>query len=153
LGIKIAIPRATIAVGRIMSLVAPRTRFRSRIDPSDTTRNAEAVAQREEDPLVTRSVTARWFFAMRTAMRTAWRDAHLIERPLLVMQGQQDRIVDADAVQPWLDTLGTEDCSIHYLPDNLHELHHEPDWQATMTHVVEWLDERVKVGDESAITL
>jgi lysophospholipase len=151
LGIKVAIPRTTIAVGRIMSLVAPRTRFRSRIDPSDTTRNTEALAQRADDPLVERSVTARWFFAMRTALRTAWRDAHLIQTPLLVMQGQEDRIVDSDAVQPWLETLGTDDCSIQYLPDNLHELHNEPDWQSTMTHVVQWLDERVKVGEESAI--
>jgi alpha-beta hydrolase superfamily lysophospholipase len=143
LGVNVPIPRTTLAVGKILSLVAPQWRFRSRVDPRHTTRNPAALEQRLADPLIHRSVTAGWFFQMRRALRSAWRDAHKLTLPLLVMQAGQDYIVDPDVVEPWLRTSGSSDATYRCLPDCLHELLNEPDWRSTAGLVADWLHPRV----------
>ncbi|MEX2285456.1 MAG: lysophospholipase [Planctomycetaceae bacterium] len=143
LGIKVSIPRRTIATGKLMSLVAPRTRFRSRVNPVDTTRNPEALAQRLGDPLIRKSVTAGWYFAMRSAMAAAWDEAKHVQLPLFIMQAGADRIVDPDAPAEWVKLSGSNDVTLQTLPEHYHELLNEPDWQQITASIAAWLDRRV----------
>lgn len=143
LGVKVEIPRTTLAVGKMLSLVVPRWRFRSRIAPEQTTRNRDVLAERINDPLIHRSVTAGWFFQMKRALRAAWRDAHQLTLPLLVMQAGQDHIVDPAAAGPWLETSGSGDVTYRCLSDSLHELLNEPEWRGTAADIADWLHERV----------
>jgi lysophospholipase len=130
-------------LGRVLSFVAPRARFRTRIDPSFTTRDPEAVARRLADPLIHRSITAGWFFAMRRALRNAWREAPAMRGPLLVVQAGRDRIVDPTAAREWLDSTGSADKTFHCLPEHYHELLNEADWPSTAMLISNWLEERV----------
>ena len=50
LRLKVVIDPFTLISGKILSYVAPRFRFQSRIDLSMTTRNQESLAQRVQDP-------------------------------------------------------------------------------------------------------
>lgn len=143
LGLNVVVPKTTVAVGKMLSLVAPRWRFRSRVDPADTTRCPDALERRFNDPLIHRSVTAGWFFQMKRALRAAWRDAHKLTVPLLVMQAGQDRIVDPLVVEPWLRTSGSDDVTYKCLEDSLHELLNEPDWRNTAAIIADWLRERI----------
>jgi alpha-beta hydrolase superfamily lysophospholipase len=143
LALGVRVDRMTMAVGKLLSHVLPRTRFRSKVDPSATTRSLEAIQRREIDPHNHRSVTARWFFEMRKALRNAWNETDRIQVPLLVIQGDQDRIVDPSVVEPWLDKVPVADKTLIRLPDHFHELHNEPDWQDTLQTIVAWLDARV----------
>ncbi|MBT4866426.1 MAG: alpha/beta hydrolase [Planctomycetaceae bacterium] len=143
LGLSVEISRATLVVGKMLSVIAPRWRFRTRVNPEDTTRSQEFLQQRFNDPLIHRSVTAGWFYQMKRALRSAWRDAHKLTLPLLVMQAGQDRIVDPDVVEPWMLTSGSADFTYHCLPDCLHELLNEPDWRATAASIADWLHERI----------
>ena len=45
----------------------PEARFRNGLDPRNMTRDAGFARERREDPLIVRTVTASWFFAMETA--------------------------------------------------------------------------------------
>lgn len=144
LGVKVAIPRLTVAVGRMLQHVAPRTRFRPRMDPFHTTRNVAAVERRLSDPLTDRSVTAGWFFAMKRALQAAWNEADRLQIPLLVVQAGDDRIVDAAAIEPWLARIGSSDYEFRLVPDNLHELLNEPDWKETAESITVWLEPRLR---------
>ena len=143
LRVSVRVPAGLFVLGRVLSFVAPRTRFRSRIDPSLTTRNAEALARRMTDPLIHRSVTAGWFFAMRRALRHAWREAPAMRVPLLLVQAGRDRIVDPDASREWIEFAGSPDKTFQCLPEHYHELLNEPDWSSTAELVGQWLDARV----------
>ena len=148
LELKVPIPFTTLAAGRLVSLVAPRTRFRSRVNPADTTRNVEVLRRRETDPLIVRTVTARWFFQMKRAVASAWDEAHKLHLPLLAVQAGQDEIVAPDAVEPWLRTVGSPDATLMWLPDHLHEVLNEPDWQTTVSSILSWLDQRVEASND-----
>lgn len=150
LRLAVRVPRLTVAMGKVLSHVAPRTRFRSRVDPRDTTRNEEAVLRRLEDPLVQRSVTAGWYFATQRALAEAWRDAPSLNLPLLLLQAGEDRIVCPQAPAEWLTRVSSGDATCRMLPGSLHELLNEPEWQETVDSIAGWMKTRVNHPHYSA---
>ena len=143
LGIKVPIPARTIALGKFLSVVMPTARFKSRVDPIYTTRNKEALLRRANDPLIHKSVTAGWFFAMKAALVSAWNEAENIQNPLLIMQAGKDEIVDPSAPEQWLEQVGSYEKSFHAFSEHLHELLNEPDWQETVERISTWLNRQI----------
>ncbi len=135
--------RLVTAVGRVLSLVAPRTRFATGIDPSLVTRDEEIIRQRELDPLIEKTVTARWYFAAQSGIRQAWKGAPQMDLPLLVLQGGADSIVDPVATECWAESAGGLDKTLYRLPGHLHELLNETDRQETLQKILAWLDARI----------
>jgi lysophospholipase len=127
----------------LLSWVAPRFRFQSRIDPSHTTRNEAVLAARLSDELMHRSVTARWYFAMKSAMAAAWRDAAALTAPILVLQAGDDRIVDPAAPAQWLKRTAGGDQTLRVFEGHFHELHHEPAWREILSAAADWLEAHV----------
>ncbi len=152
LGVNVEIHPLTIMLGRCLSVVLPRTRFRSRVDPADTTRNLQMIEARQNDPMVHGSVTARWYFRMLNAISLAWQKADQLSLPIILLQGKCDRIVDPDVVQPWLEQVSSEDKTLVMLPEHYHELHHEPDWQQTIHNIAEWLEFRLSETTQQTFT-
>jgi lysophospholipase len=152
LKVKVPIPRRTLALGRMLSLVAPRARFASRVDPRKTTRCPLALERRLNDALMHRSVTARWFFAMRAGLHSAWKAADQVKSPLLVLQAGADEIVDPQAPAQWLKCVGSTDASFQCFPEHLHELLNEPDWPSIATRISEWLNHRIHSRQKSVGT-
>jgi len=150
LAVKVPIPLRTIAAGRVLSFVAPRTRFRSRVAPCYTTHNEEVLARRMEDPLMHRSVTAGWYFAMKSSLAAAWKDADRIDMPVLIMQAGDDKLVDEAAPGQWLQRVPSDDTTLHDLPDHYHELLNEPDWRDTSETVFDWLNHRIVKNGHAA---
>lgn len=144
LGLKKAVDRPTLLAGKIASWLAPRTRFHSRVDPADTTRNLEVLHRRSEDPLIRSSITARWFFEVRDAMQAAWNDAAQIIIPTLALQAGDDRVVDQSLIEPWMKHLGTTDNQLDWFPEHYHEVLNEDDWPASADRIRHWLDEKLR---------
>jgi alpha-beta hydrolase superfamily lysophospholipase len=143
LGLTVQIPWTTYLAGRMVSFVAPRTRFRSTIEPAWSTRNIESQQLRLRDPLALRTVTAGWYFAMRRAIRQAWSEARRVTAPLLVLQAGRDLIVDPTATASWLETTGSSDRLFVMRDDDYHELLNEPNWEETAAIALSWLAPRV----------
>jgi lysophospholipase len=97
LGLKVKIDFYTLALGKLMSLIAPCTRFQSKVPIEYTTRNVEVLKRRQADKLLHRSITARWFFEMKQAIQDAWQDGHKLNVPILALQAGDDLIVDPAA--------------------------------------------------------
>jgi lysophospholipase len=146
LRVKVPIPRRTIALGRVLSVLAPRTRFRSTVDPKTTTRCPMALERRLNDALMHRSVTAKWFFAMRAGLKSAWTAAGQITNPVLVLQAGADEIVDPKAPESWLHQVASQDKAFLNFPEHLHELLNEPDWPDTASLIANWLTPRTALG-------
>lgn len=149
LGIRVRISPWTIALGRVLSVVRPRSRFRKRTLPEHSSRNPLAVARGIQDPLIRHSVTAAWYFAMRTALQTAWDLAERIACPLLVLQAGSDLIVDPEAPEVWLQRVGSADKTLRVYEEHYHELLNELDWANTLSDMLDWLEQRL-LGTPSA---
>jgi lysophospholipase len=144
--VAIHIPRITSLAGRILSVLFPRTRFRSRIHPADLTRDPDCIVKRREDPLMRRGVTARWFVQMQQALQNAFRDAPDLRLPLLIFHAGEDRVADPLATQRWAEEVGSRDKKLRIFPEHLHELLNEPDGPQTAADILEWLNQRIPSG-------
>ncbi len=153
LALKVRVRLLKRAVGRVCSVVAPRTRFRTTVQAHQITRSVEALARRADDPLMRRSVTARWFFRVQSAVVTAHRDAARLGVPVMLLQGEADEVVDPLAAESWMAGIGSTDRTIRMLPDHLHELIHEPEWESTAADILQWLDERLPMSQPELQTL
>ena len=150
LRVRMRISPFTIALGKLLSLVRPRSRFRKRTDPTHSSRNPDALSRGAADPLIRNSLTAAWFFAMRAALETAWELAEQIACPLLVLQAGSDLIVDPHAPHAWLERVGSLDKTLRVLPDHYHELLNELDWANTLADMLDWLELRVLESSRAA---
>jgi lysophospholipase len=148
LGFGVRVPRLKWTLGRVCLFVAPRTRFRTTIKPEQVTRNEQARRIREQDPLSNRTVTAGWYFRVLDALCEAWSDAPRLESPLLLLQGDADRIVNAESPLKWFPKAASRDKSLWLIPGHLHELLNEPGWEETSRCILEWLDHRVPRGSK-----
>lgn len=144
LGFAVRVPPLKRTFGRVCLRVAPRFRFRSQIPESHITRNLEALQARARDPLSNRTVTAGWYFRVLDALSDVWEAAERIQAPLLVLQGDADRIVNPEAPLGWIARAGSCDKSLRLLHGHLHELLNEPGWEGTIAGVLDWLEARVK---------
>lgn len=151
LGFGMRVPPLKRTFGRICLRVAPQFRFRSRIPEAHITRNPEALQLRATDPLANRTVTAGWYFRVLDALCEVWQDAGQLQIPLLLLQGDADRIVNPESPLAWFARAGSRDKSLRLLKGHLHELLNEPGWPGTVSGILDWLEERV-VGERTDAT-
>lgn len=143
LGLQVKINPVSYFLGKCMTFVAPRTRFQSTVPVEHTTRNERVLGLREKDQYLHRSVTAAWFFEMKSALDKVWEEASELIVPVLALQAGDDMIVEPSATAPWLSKTGSTDRSFKLLEGHYHELLNEPDWRETLAHVLGWLETRL----------
>ena len=149
LKLKLPVNPFRLAAGRVLNVVAPQTRFRSGLKPEDLSQDPVAQDRCRNDPLVHRSVTARWFFEMARARELALAHPEQIRQPVLLLQGEADRVVDPAANEDWFRLLTVQDKTWRSYPGHLHELLHEPDQAEIRRLILGWLDERIPAEAES----
>ncbi len=140
LGVKVRVSPLKRLLGRVLVKFLPKARFRNGLDPGNMTSDEEFARQRRADPLIVRTVTASWFFAMEAAIAQAHRDASRIAVPVLALQGLSDLTTDGDLLATWLAKTNSEVKELVSLPDHVHELLHETDWHETLDRIIEWLE-------------
>lgn len=134
------------AAGEVLVRVSPRVRFRTHINPRNMTRDPAFLERRLADPLLLRSVTVRWFFAMQRCMQQVHRDAARLSCPMLAIQGSADRTVDPTALPGFLERTNSNDREVRVFPDHVHELLQESDWEQTAALILDWLAQRFPVA-------
>lgn len=143
LGLRVRVSPVSYFLGKCMTYVAPKTRFRSAVPVEHTTRNEQVLGLRTKDQYIHRSVTAAWFFQMKSALKKVWEESSELIVPLLALQAGTDLIVEPSAAAPWVARTGSTDRTFKLLEGHYHELLNEPDWPETLDHVLSWLELRL----------
>ena len=136
------VPLLKQTLGRICLLVKPQVRFRTCVPVEQITRSEAVRIERAQDPLANRTVTAGWYFRVLDALYDAWCDAANLTAPLLLLQGEADQVVNAEAPLRWFPLVGSHDRTLRLLSGQLHELLNEPEWEQTADVILDWLDAR-----------
>lgn len=146
LRVKVRVSPLKRMLGQVLVRMLPEARFRNGLDSKNMTRDAEFARKRREDPLMNRTVTASWFFAMESALVEAHRDAARIAIPVLAIRGLSDATIDGEVLSTWLTRTSSNVKELISLPDHVHELLHESDWRETLATIIQWLERIVISG-------
>jgi len=126
-------------VARLLSAVAPRLMLSKPPDASLLSHDPQVPAAYLADPLVSRTVSARWFTEVMAAHADTHDRAAELRVPALVMQSGDDRLADPEATRNWAAAAPAE--LVEYVEwDGLyHEMFNEPQKQKVFDRVEAWL--------------
>lgn len=96
------------------------------------------------DPLIYRGGTKARFGAesIKTMKATQSRFAEFMH-PILIMHGDDDRLIDPKGSQLLFDGISSADKQLQLVPTGYHEILNEPDQEETMATMTSWITDRI----------
>jgi alpha-beta hydrolase superfamily lysophospholipase len=139
-----AAPSAPLhVVANIVSTFSPKLMFSKVAEPKFLSRNPAVAEAYVNDPLVSNTVSARWFTEVLRAQADTLARAPNLALPALVMQSGDDRLADPAATRAWVAAAPAE--LVDYVEwDGLyHEMFNEPEKEQVFEKMEEWLAKRL----------
>ena len=139
-----AAPSAPLhVVANIISTFSPKLMFSKVAEPRFLSRSPSVADAYVNDPLVSNTVSARWFTEVLRAQADTLARAPDLTVPALVMQSGDDRLADPAATRAWVEAAPAD--LVDYVEwDGLyHEMFNEPEKQQVFEKMEGWLEERL----------
>lgn len=134
----------TVAVGRLLSKVAPRLGVYS-VPADGVSNDPEVVRDYEEDPLNFHGkVPARTIAELGDEVETFAGAAAAITVPVLILYSETDPIVAPEGSRMLAERVGSDDVTIRDFPGLRHELMNEPQRDEVIAAALDWLDTRTQ---------
>ncbi len=142
----VGIPPALIMFTQLLAVFVPRLGVRNLVDVHALSRDPQVVAAYVNDPLVFHGKTsARLVAELLAAMRRVTTEAHRIRLPLIVLQGDADRLVDPQGAQIFYNHTSSRDKTLKIYPGLYHEVFNEPERGQVLQDVEAWLSARLAI--------
>lgn len=128
---------------RLFSKLLPKLRM-LQLDASAVSRDPEVVERYQNDPLVfTGKVTARLLEQLFAAMDGIEDELSAIEVPILIQHGSRDGLALPEGSKMLHEKVGSRDKKLTIYEGLYHEIYNEPEQEAVMTDVANWLTQRI----------
>ena len=130
-------------VANIVSTFAPKLMFSKVAEPSALSRDPKVPEAYIADPLVSTTVSARWFTSVLRAHADTQARAPTLSVPALVMQSGEDRLTDPAATRSWVADAPSDLVDYVEWEGLYHEMFNEPEKEMVFERVEEWLSNRL----------
>jgi alpha-beta hydrolase superfamily lysophospholipase len=127
-------------LSRILSAAVPRFTLSANLDETAISRDPEVVRAYEQDPLVHDRATARLGTEMTKAADRVQERAADFKLPLLVIHGDQDRLISPEDSRRFFEHSGSEDKTYRVVPGGFHEPHNDLEAEQVLEDVARWLE-------------
>ena len=131
--------QARVVVGH---LVAPMAYLPIPLTPEQSTANPPYQALIRADPLRRLEATAQFFWETARLDRQRRRASARLRLPLLLLQGEADKLIDVPKTRGWFARLGVQDKTYRAYPGAGHTLDFEPDRTRYLADLLGWLSAR-----------
>ncbi len=133
-------PAIVLWINRLLSWLAPTLPMIG-LDPAGVSRDPEVVRAYVGDPLVHHGkVRARLIAEMMAAMKKTLALAPDIKLPILIMHGEDDVLTSPDGSREFFAQAGSADKTLKIYPGLYHEIFNEPEKDAVLTEMTDWLE-------------
>jgi len=133
----------TVAVGRVLSRVAPRLGVYA-VPADGVSTDPAVVRDYEQDPLNFHGkVPARTVAELGDEVETFADRASAITVPVLILYSETDPIVAPEGSRMLAERVGSEDVTIRDFSGLRHEIMNEPQRDEVISAALDWIDERV----------
>jgi len=139
-------PALKIALGKIMVRLWPTLSMSNEIDVQTLSRNPDVVKAYVDDPLVHDRLTPGLGIGMIQEGEWLLEHASELSLPLLLMHGGADRLTSLQASSEFAARAG-DLCMLKVWEGLYHEIHNEPEQEAVLAYLVDWLDQRCGVWE------
>jgi alpha-beta hydrolase superfamily lysophospholipase len=132
-----------VAMAKMLSRVMPGLTLETGLEVAALSRQPEVVEAYVSDPLVHSKGTAR--MGAETFAAMAWTLEHAAEMsmPVLVIQGDADRLVSPKVVAEFFEKLTTPDKTLLQYPGGYHEPHNDLDKEKAFEDMLRWMEARL----------
>jgi acylglycerol lipase len=137
-------PAALHMVANIVSTFAPKLMFSKVAEPSALSRDPKVPEAYIADPLVSTTVSARWFTSVMAAHADTRARASTLSIPALVMQSGDDHLTDPAATRSWAADAPSDLVDYVEWEGLYHEMFNEPEKEQVFERVERWFEERLK---------
>jgi alpha-beta hydrolase superfamily lysophospholipase len=129
-----------LALGRVLSWVAPRMQIPSGISPDSISRDPQVVADYMADPLIPSTLSVGLGAALIDAARGLAERGSEVEVPLLIVHGEADTLCDVEGSRAFHARVNTPGSALRTYPALRHEVFNEPERESVLADVAEWLE-------------
>jgi alpha-beta hydrolase superfamily lysophospholipase len=138
-GLALDVAPAKLFAGKIASRLLPALSLPTGMSGADMTHDAVRARAYDEDPLIFKHTTARWFTEGAAAQDRVLARAPALTLPLYVVMGGQDRVAKLARARAFFDAAGSRDKTWDERPALFHEVLNEPEWHAIADRIAEWI--------------
>jgi alpha-beta hydrolase superfamily lysophospholipase len=138
-GLGLEVPRIKVLAGKVASRVYPKLGLPSGLEGKDMTHDPAKAKAYDNDPLVFKNATARWFTEATAAQERALSSAHRLTMPLYMTFGTADKVASMKAGKRFLDAAGSSDKTWDPREGLFHEVLNEPSWKDIVENIARWV--------------
>ena len=131
------LPRWKTSAAMLLARWWPTCSFSMNLDAAMLSHDPDVVQAYRADPLVHNRMSARSYRSILQASDDAFRRAHELQVPLLMLNGDADRIASVEAARRWFALVPGKKRSTTF-PGAYHELHHEPIRDEALRLLCDW---------------
>jgi len=129
-----------IAMARVLTHVTPTLAINLGIEAASLTRDPDALAAYDADPLVTGKATVRWGTESLDTVERIKAGMAEIELPILVVHGDDDHLNLVAGARALYEAVRSADKTMRVYPGVLHEPHNDLGHEQLAADVTAWLD-------------
>ena len=134
------VPPFAVRVGKLLARIAPKMALVA-LDSAAVSRDPDVVARYNNDPLNYRGkIRAGIGGSLFINGEAVLQQAHTLTLPMLVMHGEADRLIPAQASRLLYERASSTDKTLKIYPELYHEIFNEPEQQQVFADLVAWLD-------------
>ncbi len=133
------VPFVKVLAGKIASRIVPKLGIPSGLGGSALTHDKKLADEYDNDPLVFKKATARWFTETVKAQEAALSNASKVTLPLYLALGTGDPVVDCTGGRAFYESASTKDKTKREYEGLLHEILNEPEWPLIADAMAEWI--------------
>jgi alpha-beta hydrolase superfamily lysophospholipase len=141
-GLALEVPAIKVGAAKLASRLVPRLALPSGLSGKDVTHDAARARAYDEDPLVFKKATARWFVETQAAQARTIARAPELRMPLYVVFGGADPIAKLASGRAFFDRVGSSDKTFDERSGLFHEVLNEPVWKEITERIAKWILER-----------
>jgi alpha-beta hydrolase superfamily lysophospholipase len=139
LGVAVKAPKFKVVLGRVMSRILPKLRLDNELVTTNLSRDPAEVKAYEDDPLVSRLISTRWYTSMLSAMEVTGVRAGELKIPSLWVVSGSDRICNHKRSLSFAESVTGAPVVVKLLPEAYHEPHNGPQRGEVHEALLSWL--------------
>jgi alpha-beta hydrolase superfamily lysophospholipase len=132
-----------LALAQVMMKVWPGFPQQTSKRKERLSRDPEHLGSFPDLDLVHHRISARMYFACRTAAERVMAGAGRLRTPLLLLHGDDDPVTSHHATCEFFEKAGSTDKTLRIFPANRHETHNDLDRERVIREAGEWMERRI----------